>query len=138
MLSARAAAERPDYLDNTTSATGWYRKLMGMTYPPPVNKDRQTAVEVQTGQWGDSLWYLQRIGRNPSADCLQCSDSDCIAARCSLCGEVADTPKHVLLTCTVMVMLFRLRLLTGSDSTSDSGCDSLPSPEQSTYTIERS
>ena len=85
----------------------------GHHLPTTINHlNRQTAVEVhqmRTGHWSGSLQYLHRIGHNPSADCRQCSDPDCIAARCPLCGETADTPRHVLLTCAGL-MGVRLRV----------------------------
>ena len=42
---------------------------------------------------------MHSIGRSPSAACAQCRDLLCEAARCPLCGEEADTPRHILLTC---------------------------------------
>ncbi|XP_043212000.1 uncharacterized protein LOC122376264 [Amphibalanus amphitrite] len=109
----RAARERPSYPDpEHKAATGWYRELMGTGYPPPIsNMDRTSAIDVhqiRTGRWSGSAQFLHEIGRNPSVDCPQCRSLGCIAARCRLCGEEADTPRHILLTCPGM-MGVRLR-----------------------------
>ncbi|XP_043237551.1 uncharacterized protein LOC122389502 [Amphibalanus amphitrite] len=40
---------------------------------------------------------------------LDCRNLDCPAARCPLCGEQADTPRHILLTCPGL-MGVRLRI----------------------------
>ncbi|KAF0298223.1 Dedicator of cytokinesis protein 7 [Amphibalanus amphitrite] len=110
----RAARDRPTYPDpDRKAATGWYRELMGARWPPPLtNMDRTTAVDVhqiRTGRWSGSAQFLHSIGRNPSADCPQCRNLDCPAARCPLCGEQADTPRHILLTCPGL-MGVRLRI----------------------------
>ena len=111
-----AAQDRPTCPDSTRrAATGWYRELMGTQVPPPIsNMDRQTAVDVhqiRTGRWSGSRQYLHSIGRNRTAACAQCRDLQWGAARCLLCREEADTPRHVLLTC-LGLMGVRLRILT--------------------------
>ena len=63
-----------------------------------------------SGHWGRSEQYLHRIGRRPTERCLQCSDTDCPAGRCLVCGEAADTPAHVLLECPCLYGP-RLRML---------------------------
>ena len=110
----RVARDRPTYPDPARKrAMGWYRELMGFRFPPPIsNMDRASAVDVhqlRTGRWSGSAQFLHEIGKNPSADCPQCRDTDCKAARCPLCGEEADTPRHILLTCAGL-MGVRLRL----------------------------
>ncbi|KAF0297293.1 Retrovirus-related Pol polyprotein from type-1 retrotransposable element R1 4 [Amphibalanus amphitrite] len=100
----RAARDRPSYPDPTRrAATGWYRELMGKRYPPPVsNLNRRAAIDVhqiRTGHWSGSTQFLHSIGRSPSAACARCRDLLCEAARCPLCGEEAETPRHILLTC---------------------------------------
>ena len=110
----RVAKERPSYPDpNYRAATGWYRELMGLSFPPPIaNMDRTAAIDVhqmRTGRWSGSAQFLHEIGRNPSAICRQCRDITCDAAKCPLCGEKADTPRHILLTCPGM-MGVRLRI----------------------------
>ena len=101
----RAIAEWPE---------GWYRSLMGDRMPPPVTAgDRSSAVDVhqlRAGHWSGSCQYLHRIGRNPTNDCRQCSDSGCPAGRCIVCREEADTPHHILLRCPAL-MERRLRRL---------------------------
>ncbi|KAF0312570.1 putative RNA-directed DNA polymerase from transposon BS [Amphibalanus amphitrite] len=110
----QAARDRPSYPDPTRrAATGWYRELMGTRYPPPVSGlDRRAAIDVhqsRTGHWSGSTQFLHSIGRSPSAACAQCRDLLCEAARCPLCGEEADTPRHILLTCPGL-MGVRLRI----------------------------
>ena len=109
----RVARERPGYPGSTRAATGWYRELMGERFPPPIaNMDRAAAVDVhqmRTGRWSGSAQFLHEIGRNPSPSCQQCRNTDCEAARCPLCGEEADTPRHILLSCPGL-MGVRLRL----------------------------
>ena len=113
------------YSDGARSAMGWYREVMGTTYPPPISSmDWQAAVDVhqmRMGPWSGSSQCRHRIGRNPSAECRQCSDPSCVAAWCPLCGETADTPRHVLLTCAGM-MGVRLRVPAVGNM--------LPSPEE--------
>ena len=98
----------------------WYRELMGARLPPPVTElERMAAVDVhqlRAGHWSGSGQYLHRIGRNPARHCEQCSDVGCVGARCPICRESADTPRHVLLECPAL-MGTRLRL-TGSISPS--------------------
>lgn len=91
---------------------GWYRDLMGGHLPPPVTSgsraDAVTIHQLRAGHWSGSAQYLHRIGRNPSPRCPQCSDVRCLAARCPVCGEAADTPRHILIECPA---LMRTRLL---------------------------
>ena len=98
-----AARARPEHRGASRSATGWYRELMGPTYPPPIaGMDRSAAIDVhqmRTGRWSGSAQFLHEIGRNPSPDCPQCRDLRCAAAKCRVCGEEADTPRHIRLTC---------------------------------------
>ena len=93
---------------------GWYRAIMAVRAPAPVSVDtRETAVDIhqlRSGHWGRSEQYLHRIGRRPTERCLQCSDTDCPAGRCLVCGEAADTPAHVLLRCPCLYGP-RLRML---------------------------
>ncbi|KAF0300921.1 hypothetical protein FJT64_026689 [Amphibalanus amphitrite] len=108
------ARDRPSYPDPTRrAATGWYRELMGTRYLPPIsNLDRRSAIDVhqiRTGRWSGSTQFMHSIGRSPSAACAQCRDLLCEAARCPLCGEEADTPRHILLTCPGL-MGVRLRI----------------------------
>ena len=107
-----AARARPVHRGVSRSATGWYRELMGLSYPPPIaDLDRDAAVDVhqmRTGRWSGSAQYLHQIGRNPGPGCPQCSDLGCAAARCRVCGEEADTPRHILLSCPAL-MGVRLR-----------------------------
>ena len=109
----RVAKQRPGYSGSTRAATGWYRELMGERFPPPIaNMDRAAAVDVhqmRTGRWSGSAQFLHEIGRNPSTSCQQCRNTECEAARCPLCGEEADTPRHILMTCPGL-MGVRLRL----------------------------
>ena len=109
----RAARARPPYPSGTRAATGWYRELMGTSYPPPITSmDRSAAIDVhqmRTGRWSGSAQFLHEIGRRPTANCHQCRDTSCEAARCPLCGEGADTPRHILMTCAGM-MGVRLRV----------------------------
>ena len=77
-----------------------------------MDMDRTAAIDVhqmRTGRWSGSAQFLHEIGRNPSAICRQCRDINCDAAKCPLCGEKADTPRHILLTCPGM-MGVRLRI----------------------------
>ena len=110
----RVARTRPHYEGASRSATGWYRELMGTSFPPPIsNMDRTSAIDVhqmRSGRWSGSTQFLHEIGKAPTPDCLQCRDSSCAAARCPLCGEEADTPRHILLTCPGL-MGARLRCL---------------------------
>ena len=101
--AARAARQRaieswPD---------GWYRTLMRDQMPLPVTAgDRSSAVDVhelRAGHWSGSQQYLHRIGKNPGAECRQCSNIACTAGRCSVCHEEADTPSHVLLRCPALM-----------------------------------
>ena len=74
---------------------------------------RTSAIDVhqmRSGRWSGSTQFLHAIGKAPSPNCLQCRDSSCAAARCPLCGEEADTPRHILLTCPGL-MGTRLRCL---------------------------
>ena len=109
----RSAKARPGYTGSIRAATGWYRELMGERFPPPIaGMDRASAVDVhqlRTGRWSGSTQFLHEIGRNPSVTCQQCRNTDCEAARCPLCGEEADTPRHILLTCPGL-MGVRLRI----------------------------
>lgn len=86
---------------------GWYRSLMGDWLPPPVaGGDRSAAVDVhqlRAGHWSGSSQYLHRIGRNPSDDCRQCSDTSCAAGRCTVCREEADTPQHLFFRCPALM-----------------------------------
>ena len=93
-----------------------FKRIHGSHLPLPIaGDDRDAAVSVhqmRAGHWGRSLQYLHRIGRHPSADCMQCSDKRCPAALCAVCREEADTPEHVMLRCPSLAGA-RLRL-TGS------------------------
>ena len=62
-----------------------------------------------TGRWSGSAQLLYEIGHNPSPNFQRCRDTTCEAARCPLCGEEADTPRHILLTCAGLVGV-RLRI----------------------------
>ena len=95
---------------------GWFRDLMEGCLPPPVRGvSRLDAIEVhqlRAGHWSGSAQYLHRIGRLPAQSCAQCNNKRCRAGWCRVCGEEADTPRHVLLRCPAL-MNVRLRL-TGS------------------------
>ena len=82
--------------------------------PAAVSADtRETAVNIhrlRSGHWGRSEQYLHRFGRRTTKRCLQCSDTDCPAGRCLVCGLAADTPAHVLLECPCLYGP-RLRML---------------------------
>ena len=109
----RTARERLSYPSGARAATGWYRELMGEKFPPPIAGMERAAVvdvhQMRTGRWSGSAQFLHEIGRNPSPVCPQCRDTKCEAARCPLCGEEADTPRHILMTCAGM-MGVRLRI----------------------------
>ncbi|KAF0303168.1 RNA-directed DNA polymerase from mobile element jockey [Amphibalanus amphitrite] len=85
---------------------GWYRAIWADRRPGPVlEADRAVAVDIhqlRAGHWSGSAQYLHRIGRRPEADCPQCNDMGCPAARCRVCREEADTPRHVLLRCPAL------------------------------------
>ena len=93
---------------------GWYRLLMGARLPPPVaGGDRQAAVDVhqlRAGHWTTSTQWRHRVGQAPSRQCKQCDNPQCSAARCRVCREEADTPKHVVLRCPAL-MSTRYKLL---------------------------
>ena len=80
---------------------GWSRAIMGNRLPGPVEEeDRLAAVDVhqlRAGHWSCSEQYLHRIGRRPTPGCGQCNNVECPAARCRVCSEEADMPRHVLL-----------------------------------------
>ena len=85
---------------------GWFRTIMGYRLPGPVEEeDRLAAVDVhqlRAGHWSCSEQYLHRIGRRPTPGCEQCNNVECPAARCRVCSEEADTPRHVLLRCPAL------------------------------------
>ena len=86
---------------------GWYRTLMGDQMPPPVIAgDRSSAVDVhqlRAGHWSGSQQYMHRIGRNPTEECHQCSNTLCTPGWCIVCHEEGDTPSHVLLRCPALM-----------------------------------
>ena len=56
----------------------------------------------------DEDWTLEWLGTvlprdRPQPSCQQCRNIDCEATRCPLCGEEADTPRHILMTCLGMM-----------------------------------
>ena len=70
-----------------------------------VGGTRLVAVDVhqlRAGHWSCSEQYLHRIGRRPTPGCEQCNIVECPAARCRVCSEEADTPRHVLLRCPAL------------------------------------
>ena len=87
---------------------------MGAHLPPPiVDLERMAAVDVhqlRAGHWSASTQCLHRIGRKPARHCQQCSEVACEGARCPVCREAADTPRHVLMECPAL-MGTRLRTL---------------------------
>ena len=93
---------------------GWFRDIWGPRRPGPVEEvDRSVAVDIhqlRAGHWGMSAQYLHRIGRLPTRSCTQCDDKGCPAARCRVCKEEADTPRHVLLECPALARRRLLRL----------------------------
>ncbi|KAF0288946.1 RNA-directed DNA polymerase from mobile element jockey [Amphibalanus amphitrite] len=83
---------------------GWYKEIFGEEHlPGPVSGDNRMAAvdthQLRAGHWSQSAQYLHRIGRRPTDTCQGCADTECPAARCLVCGEEADTPRHVLLRC---------------------------------------
>ncbi|KAF0304736.1 RNA-directed DNA polymerase from mobile element jockey [Amphibalanus amphitrite] len=83
---------------------GWYKEIFGEEHlPGPVSGDNRMAAvdthQLRAGHWSQSAQYLHRIGRRPNDTCQGCADTECPAARCLVCGEEADTPRHVLLRC---------------------------------------
>ena len=57
-----------------------------------------------------STQWRHRVGQAPSRQCKQCDNPQCSAARCPVCREEADTPKHVVLRCPAL-MSTRYKLL---------------------------
>ena len=80
---------------------------MGDQIPPPVIAgDRSSAVDVhqlRAGHWSGSQQYMHRIGRNPTEECHQCSNTLCTPGWCIVCHEEGDTPSHVLLRCPALM-----------------------------------
>ena len=89
-------------------------KLMDAHLPQPVVRlERTRAVDVhqlRAGHWSASSQYMHRIGRNPARHCPQCSEMSCDGARCRICREAADTPRHILTECPAL-MGTRFRIL---------------------------
>ena len=85
----------------------WFRSIMGNRLPGPVEEeDRLAAVDIRqlrAGHWSCSERYLHQIVRRPTPGCERCNDVKCPAARCRVCMEEADTPRHVLLRCPALV-----------------------------------
>ena len=88
---------------------------MGNRLPGPIlEEDRLAAVDIhqlRAGHWSCSEQYLHRIGRRPTPGCERCNDVECPAARCRVCREEVDTPRHVLLRCPALLAGRRLRCL---------------------------
>ena len=102
--ATRAAARAASRAWQLDWPDGWFKEIFGhQKTPGPVRGDcRTTAVDIhqlRAGHWSQSAQYLHRIGRRPTDTCQGCADAGCQAARCLVCGEEADTPRHVLLRC---------------------------------------
>ena len=104
----RAAMRTAREQDRKDRPGGWYRDLMGTSVPPPVSiQDRGRAVDVhqlRAGHWSASFQYRLRIGVLPTPTCGGCASLECGAARCPLCREAADTPRHVLRECPALMV----------------------------------
>ena len=92
----------------------WYRELMDAHLPQPaVRLERTKAVDVyqpRAGHWSAWSQYLYRICQNPARHCPQCNDTNYDGARCRICREAADTPRHILMECPAL-MGTRFRIL---------------------------
>ena len=102
--ATRAAARAARQAWQLAWPDGWYKEIFGQhKLPGPVRGDsRETAVDthqLRAGHWSQSAQYLHRIGRRPTTTCPGCANIGCPAARCLVCDEEADTPRHVTLRC---------------------------------------
>jgi len=101
--ATRAAVRFARYEWQRAWPDGWFRDIFGRHLPGPISgDDRESAVDVhqlRAGHWSGSEQWLHRVGRRPTDGCPGCRDAECPAAQCRVCGEEADTPRHILLRC---------------------------------------
>ena len=82
------------------SPTNNFRKTTPLIFGQhKLPRPRSTHTSCGRATGGSRPQYLHRIGRRPTTTCPGCANFGCPAARCLVCDEEADTPRHVTLRC---------------------------------------